>query len=565
MEYENNEHQFSYKQYHLGEEKIMSFFRRINLVWKFGIFGTLASTLLLVAIIVSYLGAKGTNDRFDLFTNRYSALALTVSEMYTQGFQTEQALRNVILNPSDEKALANYKKASDEFLDLQKKASEIANGVKEYGKQLDKLPPMWQEISAIKAEIINLAREDKQSEAVEMMIKKETPKWREIKVVINEMQSTLKKDIKTEHDALNEYTDRSSATTMTILVVALLVINLLLIIFWRIMQSSFNEMVDRLRDIASGEGDLSKRLEVKGKDELAQAAHWLNEFIEKISHTIASVVGTTSTLASATSDLNNTADQMATSAEEVAAQAGTVATASEEMAATSNDIASNCHLAAQSAQKAANTTQKGFDVVKYTVEGIRNRGERTKENAQAISSLGERSDQIGAIVATIEDIADQTNLLALNAAIEAARAGEQGRGFAVVADEVRALAERTTRATKEIGEMIKAIQNQTKQAIVSMEEGVKGTEKGATEATQLETALQEIMEQVNSVTMQISQIATAAEEQTATTNEITNNIHRITEIIEGTSRGAHDTATASSSLSDMGETLRQLVSQFKLS
>lgn len=543
----------------------MSFFRRINLVWKFGIFGALASILLLVAIIVSYLGAKGTNDRFDLFTDKYSALALTVSEMYTQGFQTEQALRNVILNPSDEKALANYKKASDEFLDLQKKASGIANGVKEYAKQLDKLPPMWQENSAIKEEIIKLAREGKQPEAVEMMIKKETPKWREVKVVINEMQSTLKKDMKTEHDALNEYTDRSFAKTMTILVVALLVINLLLIIFWRIMQSSFNEMVDRLRDIASGEGDLSKRLEVKGKDELAQAAHWLNEFIEKISHTIASVVGTTSTLASATFELNNTADQMATSAEEVAAQAGTVATASEEMAATSNDIASNCHLAAQSAQQAVNTTQKGFDVVKYTVDGIRNRGERTKENAQAISSLGERSDQIGAIVATIEDIADQTNLLALNAAIEAARAGEQGRGFAVVADEVRALAERTTRATKEIGEMIKAIQNETKQAIVSMEEGVKGTEKGATEANQLETALQEIMEQVNSVTMQISQIATAAEEQTATTNEITNNIHRISEIIEGTSKGAHDTATASSSLSDMGETLRQLVSQFKLS
>ncbi|MDD2271791.1 MAG: methyl-accepting chemotaxis protein [Desulfuromonadaceae bacterium] len=543
----------------------MSFFRNINLFWKFGIFGALASTLLLVAITFSYLGAKGTNDRFDRFTDKYSALALTVSEMYTQGFQTEQALRNVILNPADEKALANYKKASDEFLELQKNAALIAVGIKDYGKQLDKLPPMWQENSSIKEEIIKLARDGKQAEAVEMLIKQETPKWREIKVVITDAKTALKKDMKTEHDGLNNYTDNSFTKTMTILVVALLVINLLLIIFWRIMQSSFNEMVIRLKDIASGDGDLSKRLEVKGKDELAQAAHWLNEFIEKISHTISTVVGTTSTLASATLELNSTADQMANNAEEVAAQASTVATASEEMAATSNDIASNCHLAAQSAQQAADTTQKGFDVVKHTVDGIRHRGERTKENAQAISSLGERSDQIGAIVATIEDIADQTNLLALNAAIEAARAGEQGRGFAVVADEVRALAERTTRATKEIGEMIKAIQNETRQAIVSMEDGVKGTEKGAAEATQLETALQEIMEQVNSVTMQISQIATAAEEQTATTNEITNNIHRISDIIEGTSKGAHDTAAASSSLSNMGESLQSLVSQFKLS
>jgi len=543
----------------------MSFFRNINLFWKFGIFAGLASTLLLVAIIVSYLGVKGTNDRFDRFTNKYSALALTVSEMHTQGIQTEQAIRNVILNPSDEKALSNYKKASEEFLGLQKEAAAIATGVKEYGKQLDKLPAIWQENGAIKEEIITLAKAGKQAEAIEMLVKKETPKWREVKALIIEMQSALKKDMNTEHKALNNYTDRSFTQTMTILVVALLVVDLLLIFFWRIMQSSFNEMVERLKDIASGDGDLSKRLEVKGKDELAQAAHWLNQFIEKISHTISSVVGTTSTLASATLELNGTADRMATSAEEVAAQAGTVATASEEMAATSNDIAANCHLAAQSAQQAADTTQKGFDVVKHTVDGIRDRGERTKLNARAISSLGERSDQIGAIVATIEDIADQTNLLALNAAIEAARAGEQGRGFAVVADEVRALAERTTRATKEISEMIKAIQNETRQAIVSMEEGVKGTEKGAAEATQLETALQEILEQVNAVTMQVSQIATAAEEQTATTSEITNNIHRISEIIEGTSKGAQDTAAASASLTNMGETLRHLIGQFKLS
>jgi methyl-accepting chemotaxis protein len=543
----------------------MSFFRNINLAWKFAIFGGLASSLLLVAITFSYLGVKGTNNRFDRFTDTYSSLALTLSEMHTQGIQSEQALRNVILNPSDDKALANFKKSSEEFLGLQKEATDIAKGIKEYGSQLEKLPPIWKENAAIKDEIIKLAKDGKQTDAIEILVKKETPRWREIKAIIAEMQSGLKKDLKAEHKALNEYTNGTFTRTMTILVVALLVVNLLLILFWRIMQKSFDEMVGRLRDIASGDGDLSKRLEVKGSDELAQTAYWLNQFIERISVTIASVVDTTSTLASATSELSSTAERMAGSAEEVADQACTVATASEEMAATSSNIANNCHLAAQGAQQAAETTHKGFDVVKHTVDGIRDRGERTRKNALAISSLGQRSEQIGAIVATIEDIADQTNLLALNAAIEAARAGEQGRGFAVVADEVRALAERTSRATKEISGMIKAIQSETKLAIVSMEEGVRGTEKGAAEAIQLEEALQEILEQVNSVTMQVSQIATAAEEQTATTSEITNNIHRISAIIAGTSKGAHDTAFAASSLSAMGETLRRLMSQFQLS
>ena len=323
-----------------------------------------------------------------------------------------------------------------------------------------------------------------------------------------------------------------------------------------------NEM---LADIASGEGDLTKRLTYASSNEIGVICTNFNRFVDKLHGIISQASHSTEQVHAAAASMSDNAERIATSAEKVAAQAGTVAVASEEMAATSNDIASNCSMAVQIAQQAATTTQNGFDVVKSTVDGILARGEGTRRNAKIVESLGERSDQIGAIVATIEDIADQTNLLALNAAIEAARAGEQGRGFAVVADEVRALAERTTRATKEIGEMIRAIQNETKQAIVSMEEGVKGTEQGAAQAQQLQSSLTEILEQVNTVTLQISQIATAAEEQTATTNEITTNIQRISEIIQDTSQGAQETAGNAGNLTSLGDRLQHLMGQFKLS
>jgi methyl-accepting chemotaxis protein len=345
------------------------------------------------------------------------------------------------------------------------------------------------------------------------------------------------------------------------LVVGLLVI----VIFLRTLLQPLGLLYERVADLAEGEGDLTRRIDVGARrDEIGKLAEKLNRFIENIGGIISQVADASRLLASESTRLTSTSTNISIGSEAAAGQTATVATASQEMAATASDIANNCHQAADSAQRAAATTQNGFTVVTNTVHGIRQRGELTKENSLAISSLGERSEQIGAIVATIEDIADQTNLLALNAAIEAARAGEQGRGFAVVADEVRALAERTSRATKEIGAMIRAIQQETKLAITSMEEGVRGTDKGVEEAAQLESALSNILEQVNAVTMQVSQIATAAEEQTATTGEITNNIQKVSDVVQQTAAGAQEAAQSATKLSSLASDLHCIVGKFKL-
>ncbi len=312
-------------------------------------------------------------------------------------------------------------------------------------------------------------------------------------------------------------------------------------------------------------GDLSVRADVVGSSDFARLATAFNTMMVDMNKAMRQFFSVADTVRDSVVLVRSTTDAMAVTAESVAMQAGTIATASEEMSATSSDIARNCLQAAESTKKAAEQTHVGSELVQSSSHLMENIAQRVNVSSHTVEGLGQRSEQIGAIVNTIQDIADQTNLLALNAAIEAARAGEQGRGFAVVADEVRALAERTTKATKEIASMITTIQNETQSAVNSMGEGVNEVKRGTAETGRSGEALEDILNQINDLTMQINQVATAAEEQTATTQEITNSIHMIAQVVNENVESAHITTKATSTLSKQVEGLHELVGHFKLS
>ncbi|UFS69227.1 methyl-accepting chemotaxis protein [Geomonas sp. RF6] len=311
-------------------------------------------------------------------------------------------------------------------------------------------------------------------------------------------------------------------------------------------------------------GDLTAVATNTSDDELGQVGRSFNAMREAMVRLIGGVTSSAERVMVTAEQVHATSEQMATGAEQVASRLSTAATSGEEMASTSAGIAQSCQVAAAGADVATDAAASGVQVVKGTIDIMERIARHVQTAAGTVETLGDRSDQIGAIIEVIEDIADQTNLLALNAAIEAARAGEQGRGFAVVADEVRALAERTTKATREIDGMIRAIQAETKGAVAAMEQGVQEVQQGGAEAAESGQALQRILGEIDAVTSQVNQIAIAAEEQTATTAEISASLQQIAEVVHLTASGAHDSATAARHLSSLADELQHMVQQFKL-
>lgn len=311
-------------------------------------------------------------------------------------------------------------------------------------------------------------------------------------------------------------------------------------------------------------GDLTVRVtgDYKGDHQIIKNS--INQLGTALTNVISDVRGAVEATASASSEISSSTEQMAAGAQEQSAQTSEISSAVEEMTRTIIHTTQNATSAADNAKLANKQASLGVEQVNESKKGMDLIITSAKRTGVIINSLAQKSDQIGEIAQVIDDIADQTNLLALNAAIEAARAGEQGRGFAVVADEVRKLAERTTKATKEIAETIKSIQKEAKDADASMNEAGESVANGLKLNEKVEEVLLKISASTNTVASEIEQVAAATEEQSSSAEQISKSIEGISSVVHESASGTQQIAKAAEDLNRLTENLQNMISQFKV-
>ncbi len=408
---------------------------------------------------------------------------------------------------------------------------------------------------------------EKQSLLIEVKTQKLDVLGSEIASMARELESSIFASLDEEATKASRETDFGLKFTLTAFAVSAVLGLIVAILMSRIMGSSVKrakkEILNYLNDIAANNGDLSTRLTPGRPDEVGDFIDAVNTFLETLEETISQIVSSSRRLTGESESLSGITERTTANSEQQRDQITQVSAAMQEMVSTSEEIASNTSDTDESARTAASLADSGQETVGTAIRAVTNLAKQVEEGSRRIQQLENESAEIGNVLAVIHSIAEQTNLLALNAAIEAARAGEAGRGFAVVADEVRGLAKRVQESTIDIERIVSQLQSGAAGAVVDMSKAKQMAGEASEEASKSGEALTDIMSAVNRIVEMTTQIASATEQQRATAAEMTQNVEISSGAIEELAGDISQVNRSSRSLADMAEDLNTLVKRFR--
>lgn len=543
-------------------------FSQFSIRSKFAFPLVVVTALLCVVAVISVFSLSKLSDDSEQIAKRYlNAVSLTLNadrDLY----QAQTALQDAIIRAgmrgqAIDAEIADFKDNAQQALDrmnqarsiVQKEAASVGSSTKFKSDYDNWLRDANEVVSLISAGDIDGANALRSARLID--------NFEQVRSHYDTFGEAMKNASDELAEDMQSSSQRNQFMLLVVLVIVLIVSALSIMYGPRLVTDRLNTLIDVMRDISQGDGDLRSRLNSSGKDELATLAKTFNRFMENLQELIVVIQQDTENLKSAAANLNDASNTVKSSSHKQNDNLDQIATAVNELSHVVADTASNSQGAMEKVKVASEISTSSRQVVNDSVKNVSNLSDSISNASDVISSLAKESQNIIAVLDVIRGIAEQTNLLALNAAIEAARAGEQGRGFAVVADEVRTLASRTQQSTENINEMLGRLEHSVNDAVNAIERGASEVDSVVAVSEQLARAFDQVNEAVNDANETIYQIAAATEEQSQVVTDINTNVTNLNTLGQQNLKTIEHTGDIAGSVNGTVQQLGQKVSRFK--